>query len=140
MANLKFLTTVSSRLSKVPIKDGQLIFVNDVETIYLDFNSIRVPYNIIKTLPTEQDRKDLTDLKLGFYFVEETCILWRWNNRWMQITTGNEDKMIFAEDIDDLPVKGKEGILYITDDANYIWKDSISDYFIVANKTEWKGI
>lgn len=81
MANLKFLTTVSSRLSKVPIKDGQLIFVNDVETIYLDFNSIRVPYNIIKTLPTEQDRKDLTDLKLGFYFVEETCILWRWNNR-----------------------------------------------------------
>lgn len=38
----------------------------------------------------------------------------------MQITTGNEDKMIFAEDIDDFPTKGKEGILYITDDANYI--------------------
>lgn len=140
MANLKFYTTISSRLSDIPVVDGQLIFVNDVGVIYLDFNGIRVPYNLIKTLATENERQQLSNPEEGWYFVEETCVLWKYSQKWYQVTSSNNDNIIFAGNYDDLPPKGKENILYVTEDANYIWRDSLNDYLMTANKTEWKGI
>lgn len=47
---LQFIATTGSRLSDLPISDGQLIFLQDRHKIVLDFNGSRKFYNDIEIL------------------------------------------------------------------------------------------
>ena len=105
MANINqimsVLSTTASRLPDLSIKNGQLIFIRDSQTIALDFNDKRTFYNEIVVLQTDIERTSLlTPISGLFYFVEETNVLWRYQSQWKQITTPPESiKEISEEEI-----------------------------------------
>ena len=55
---LKAVSTVDSKLSNLPIEDGQLIFVYDKKKIVLDNHGIRTIYEQIQTIENEDQRKE----------------------------------------------------------------------------------
>ena len=61
MANtiMSLVATNSSRIRELVIKDGQLIFMQDVGRIACDFKGKRVFYNQIVELETEDIREEL---------------------------------------------------------------------------------
>lgn len=87
-AVLSTIATSNSKLPSIPVKDGQLIFVQDKNTIAFDFGSRRRVYKQIEDLATEADRLSLlapvTDC---YYYVVETSVLWTYRDGWVQITT-----------------------------------------------------
>lgn len=138
MANImKVYTTVATKLSSLPVQDGQLIFVSDTRQIYLDFSGTRVSYNIIQTFNTDEDRATWLVPVEGFYFVKSTGVLWNYSSGWTQLSPDNLNQIFFGETIDDFPTLGNECILYITDDATYKWDVLTGSYKMVSNKTEW---
>lgn len=79
-AIVKFYSTVSDKLSEIPQADGQIIFTKDTQTIYLDDAGVRLPYNVIKIFSKDAFRQALINPAEGFYFVEETAVLWRYKD------------------------------------------------------------
>lgn len=132
---LSLVATVGNRLSDLPIKDGQLIFVQDKRKIAMDLNSKRVFYNEIAELETEEERSALTAPAEGFYFVIETAVLWTYRNQaWVRITTPPEEIVRIGVD---LPELGRRGLLYV-DTARQeisVWDESTGTYVVVANTT-----
>ena len=120
-ATIKYISTVESKLSQLPIENGQLIFINDTRKIFLDFNDIRTEYSQIMVLQNEEHRKNILSPVTGFYFILSTCTLWRYQNgEWIQITTPPKENIAFL-DYSDLPKQGKEEVLYVTKDQSYRW-------------------
>lgn len=78
---VKFYSTVSSNLNQIPQSDGQIIFAKDTQVMYLDDEGIRLPYNVIKVFKQDSFREALINPAEGFYFVEETAVLWRYKNK-----------------------------------------------------------
>ena len=74
----------------------------------------------------------------GYYFVEDTNVLWRYKKMWIQITPSNLSPILFFGNQTELPSEGVENTLYCTNNAIYTWKQS--SYQMVADKTEWKTI
>ena len=139
MAIVKCYNTVNSKLAQLPVSDGNLIFVTDTRTIYLDINGTRLGYSDIKILPQESDRTSILAPVEGFYYVEETDIFWRYKEGWKQITPDNLNPLFFGA-YEDFPPTGKDNVLYISDDATYKWDSLTSTYICVSNKTEWKEL
>lgn len=81
MAQMKVVYTTSDRLDQLPIEDGQIIFVADVRTIYMDMKSKRVSYSTIFVFADDEERLAMTDPAQGFYFVESTNVVWRYGAR-----------------------------------------------------------
>lgn len=73
---IKFIATDSSHISDLEITSGQIIFSRDNRTIYLDTDNTRTEYKAIISIPTEQDRIAMVSPVAGYYFVEDTSILW----------------------------------------------------------------
>lgn len=142
MANaiVKMYTTTASKLSQLQVLDGQLIFVRDVRKIYLDINGARLEYSIIQVLASEEDRSNLLAPVEGFYFVESTHVMWRYKDKWTQISPFNLNPIFFGGTSDDLPSVGDSATLYVTDDATYKWDALLREYVVVSNKTEWKTL
>lgn len=138
-AIVKCYSTVDSKLGQLPVSDGNLIFVKDTKTIYLDINGIRIGYSDINILNSESDRTSILAPVEGFYYIEETDILWRYKEEWKQITPSNLNPLFFGE-YSDFPPTGKENVLYISDEATYKWDSLTSQYICIANKTEWTSI
>ena len=65
----KLVATTSSRVRLLPIKDGQLVFIQDLGRIAFDFNGKRVFYNQIVQLDTEAERLALNEPLSGYYFI-----------------------------------------------------------------------
>lgn len=130
------IATRSSRVRELPIKNGQLVFIQDVGRIAFDYNSKRVFYNQIAELQTEVERLTLDNPLNGYYFVVDTAILWRYDNGWIQITEKPEN--IVSIDVE-LPALGqaKENVLYVSKAEKEIAVfDSVTnEYIVVANKT-----
>lgn len=85
---LSVYKTVNSKLSDLPLSNGQLIFVQDKQTIALDFGGKRTIYKQIEELATEDARTSLLAPVAGlYYFVIETGVLWTYQDGWVQITT-----------------------------------------------------
>ena len=85
---LSVYKTVNSKLSDLPLSNGQLIFVQDKQTIALDFGGKRTIYKQIEELATEDARTSLLAPVAGlYYFVIETGVLWTYRDGWVQITT-----------------------------------------------------
>ena len=138
-AIVKAYSTTNSKLSQLPVSDGNLIFVKDTHTIYLDLNGNRLAYTDIVVLPKETDRTSILAPIEGFYYVEETDIFWRYKEGWKQITPDNINPLFFG-DYEDFPPTGKANVLYISDEATYKWDSLTSTYICIANKTEWKSL
>ena len=51
----KLCATTSDRISDLSVKDGQLIFIQDIETIAFDFHGKRKYYNQIAELEQDSD-------------------------------------------------------------------------------------
>ena len=60
---LSVIGTMKSRLPDISIKDGQLIFIQDVSTIALDLHGKRNFFNQIVELSTDEQRQSLLQIK-----------------------------------------------------------------------------
>lgn len=136
---LSVIATTSERVTDLAIKNGQLIFVQDMGRIAFDFKEKRKFYNQIEELDTELARKELESPVNGvYYFVIETAVLWTYrNNEWVQITSKPNEVVFIGTEFPEL---GKEQTIYAnTTDGNEhiaIWDEESSDYKIVADKTQ----
>ena len=136
-AKVKFYSTVASKLADLPVVDGQFILVRDQRTIYVDLNGMRLGYHDIQVVSSESDRTQILAPTEGFYYVDETNVMWRYKGGWKQITPSNVTPFVYGE-FDSFPKVGKEGTLYATKNETYIWDSTLSSYICIANKTEWK--
>ena len=120
---LKVVSTVDSKLSTIPAKDGQLIFVYDKKKIILDNHGVRTVYEQIQTIETEEQRNDLLAPIDSFYFVIETSILWRYTNgHWNQITTSPQ------EQIDRIVAEGTKQVKAVRDEGQKVLQSIPEDF------------
>lgn len=138
-AIVKFYHTTQSKLAQLPVSDGNLVFVTDTKKMYLDINGNRLGYQDIQVFPTETDRTSILAPIEGFYYIEETNILWRYKEGWKKVTPDNLSPLFFGA-YEDFPPTGNSNVLYISDDATYKWDSLTSTYICVSNKTEWKEL
>ena len=136
MANavMSLVATSSSRIRELTIKDGQLIFIQDLGRIAFDYKGQRVFYNQIVELETEAERLDLNEPLDGYYFVIDSACLWFYKSGWTQITE-KPDNILFIDV--ELPQLGQQGKLYVdTDDREIsVWDEETGEYMVVSNYT-----
>lgn len=136
----KLIATTSDKIKDLVIKNGQLIFIiGDSPRIAFDYKGKRTFYNQIEELETEQERKNLSDPVNGkYYFIIETAIFWRYFNGWIQLTQ-KPDEILFIGD-GDFPELGQPKTLYINktdgNESISIWDEEVSEYKVVADKTQ----
>ena len=142
MAQMKLVYTTSKKIDSLDIVDGQIIFCPDDDIIALDMKSQRFTYKTIKTFDTDADRLNAAFAAPGFYYVEETNIIWRLTAAkvWRRITPTNISPVIYGETKEVFPTLGEEGILYYTDNGIYNWKPQLNTYNLIANANTWEGI
>ena len=132
---MRLIATNSNKIRNLTIKDGQLIFIQDLGRIAFDFKGKRVFYNQIVELNTEAERKALESPLDGYYFVIGSGCLWFYKDKeWIQITERPED--ILQIDVE-LPQLGQENKLYINTAERDIsvWDEKTNQYIPVANYT-----
>lgn len=133
---MSLVATSSSRIRDLVIKDGQLIFIQDLGRIAFDFKGKRVFYNQIVELDTEAERLALEQPLDGYYFVIDEACLWFYQDEWVQITEKPE-KIVFVGV--ELPELGQANKLYAntTEGAENIsvWNEELGAYVVVADKT-----
>lgn len=137
MAVAKFYYTTSDKLQELPVQNGQIIFVPDKNTLCLDMNGQRSYYQTIKTFATDRERLDATNLIKGFYFVEETSDFWEWKNGWEKTT---KSPVVYGSTVASFPARGKEGVLYYSDDGVYRWNKEQVNYKLIASVNAWDNI
>jgi hypothetical protein len=131
---MSLVATSSSKIRQLTIKDGQLIFVQDLGRIALDFNGKRVFYNQIVELEGEAQRQSLIEPLDGYYFVVDEACLWFYKNGWTQIT-GRPNEVLFVGV--ENPQLGSANKLYVDVDDKEIsvWDETTGTYIAVANYT-----
>ena len=135
---LSVIATTSDRVKDLTIQSGQLIFIQDLGRIALDFKNKRKFYNQIEELDTELARQELESPVNGnYYFIIETAVLWTYrNDAWVQITTPPSDVVFVGVEF---PQLGQKQTIYVnTTDGNEhiaIFDEDTSDYKVVADKT-----
>lgn len=130
---LSVCATRSDRLPELPIKNGQLIFIQDKCRIAFDYGDKRKFYNQIELLEADYERVNLEDPVNGhFYFVVDTAVLWFYQNDWVQLTTAPEEIIFIGTE---MPELGVEKTLYVDKDKKEIsvWDDG--EYIVVSDKT-----
>lgn len=131
---MSLIATTSSKIRNLAIKDGQLIFIQDLGRIAFDFKGNRVFYNQIVELDTEAERLNLDSPLSGYYFVIDTAVLWYYQDEWVQITEKPQEVIFIGVE---LPELGQEKTLYVDKDDREIsvWDDETNQYITVANYT-----
>ena len=131
---MSLIATTSSRIKDLVIKEGQLIFIQDLGRIAFDFKGKRVFYNQIVELNTEAERLSLDSPLSGYYFVIDSACLWFYQDGWVQIT-GKPEEVIFIDV--ELPELGQEKTLYVDKDDREIsiWDEETKQYIVVSNYT-----
>jgi hypothetical protein len=131
---MSLIATTSSRIRDLVIKDGQLIFIQDLGRIAFDFKGKRVFYNQIAELNTEAERLALESPLDGYYFVIDSACLWFYQDGWMQITEKPQEILFVGTE---LPQLGQQDKLYIdTDDREIsVWDEATDTYITVSNYT-----
>ena len=137
MAAVTLYTTKPKFVSQIPVKNGNLIFVEDTGKICFDFNDKRNEYNTLFTFKNEQARQDYPAIVEGYYFVKGSGCLWYFDpsNGWRRITKRPEDVVNFT---DELPKEGKKGTLYVNQVTQvvYSWDENNKKYIAVSNFTK----
>lgn len=137
---LSVCATTGSHLPDISIKDGQLIFVQDLHRIAFDFNGKRVFYNQIEEIESEQERVAFASPESGqFYFVIETAVLWTYRDGWIALNSSPEDVLFIGVE---MPELGSSKKLYVNKENKEIsiWDENSGGYLVVANKSEIKPI
>lgn len=133
---LSLVATKSSKIRNLVIKNGQLIFIQDLGRIAFDFNNTRVFYNQIVELNTDSERLALDSPLNGYYFVIDTGVLWSYKNGWIQITEKPQEVVFIGVE---LPALGQANMLYANTTEGSenisIWDENLGTYVIVADKT-----
>lgn len=130
---MKFIATTSDKMKDIEVKNGQLIFSRDDRVIYLDSDE-RTSFQQIITLIDEAQRVNMASpMNKTYYFVEETCILYYYDNSWKAITTPPDEKTIFIGE-EELPTTGKESTLYITKTGMYQWDKESNEYICMGGE------
>lgn len=131
---MSLIATTSSRIRDLVIKDGQLIFIQDLGRIAFDFKGKRVFYNQIVELNTEAERLALESPLDGYYFVIDSACLWFYQGGWIQITEKPQEILFVGTE---LPQLGQQDKLYIdTDDREIsVWDEATDTYITVSNYT-----
>ena len=135
MANtiMSLVATNSPRIRELPIKDGQLIFIQDLGRIAFDFKGHRVFYNQIVELETEAERLMLDDPLDGYYFIIGTGCLWFYKDGWIQITEKPEEVVHIDVELPQLG-QAKENVLYVNKAEKEIAVfDSASNNYVVVS-------
>lgn len=139
MANaiMSLVATNSSRIRQLPIKNAQLVFIQDMGRIAFDYNNKRVFYNQIVELETDADRLLLEEPLDGYYFIIDTAILWHYKDGWTQITEKPQEIVFIGVEF---PALGQANKIYAnTTNGNEhisIWSDELGCYVVVADKTQ----
>lgn len=139
---MRFIATTSDKISTIVKQKGQLIFSRDDRVIYLDTDTnTRTEYRSIISLINEEQRQSIISPVSGFYFVEETAVLWTYsiNKEWEQLTQTPDNRILFYSSISEFPAQGKEGILYNTLDNIYKWS-SLQNTYIKIGSEIWEPI
>lgn len=133
---LSLVATTSSRIRDLVIKDGQLIFLQDLGRIAFDFKGNRVFYNQIVELNTETERLALDSPLGGYYFVIDTACLYFYQDEWIQITEKPEHIVQVGVELPELG-QAKEDTLYVNKIAKEIaiFDKETENYIIVSNYT-----
>ncbi len=133
-AIMSLIATTSSKIRDLVIKDGQLIFIQDVGRIAFDFKGKRVFYNQIVELDTEAERLTLDSPLSGYYFVIDTAVLWFYQDEWIQITEKPEEVIFIGVE---LPELGQQNKIYVDIDDKEIsvWHEDTNQYIVVSNFT-----
>lgn len=134
---LSLIATSSSKVRDLVVKNGQLIFLQDVGRIALDFNNKRVFYNQIVELNTDVERLTLDSPISGYYFIIDTAVLWYYQDGWVQITEKPENILFIGTELPALG-QGKENTLYINkaDKEVAIFDKTSNEYVIVSDYTK----
>lgn len=135
---LSVCATRSDRLPELPIKNGQLIFIQDKCRIAFDYGDKRKFYNQIELLEADYERVNLEEPVNGhFYFVVDTAVLWFYQNDWVQLTTAPEEIIFIGTE---MPELGVEKTLYVDKEKKEIsvWDDG--EYIVVSDKTNVDSI
>lgn len=129
------IATTSSRIRDLIIKDGQVIYIQDLGRIAFDFNGKRVFYNQIVELNTEAERQTLDSPLSGYYFVIDTAMLWYFKDEWIAITEKPREVIFIGVE---LPELGQENKIYVDVDDREIsvWDEQNNRYIVVSNYTE----
>ena len=140
MAKIVFKSTTASKLSELPIVDGQLIFVKDTHSILLDNDSKRIKYEQIIILQEDTERTSiLAPITNLFYFVEETNCLWKYKDGWVLIYSPVSAKTKTTENVEvAIDENGKLWVPEYPDNSNYMDlsnKPQLNGVEIVGNKT-----
>ena len=132
---MSLVATTSSKIRNLVIKDGQLVFLQDVGRIAFDFKGKRVFYNQIVELDSEADRLALENPLNGYYFVIDSACLWLYKDEWIQITEKPQEILFVGVE---LPTLGQQGKLYVDADDKEIsiWDEQTEKYIKVSNFTE----
>lgn len=135
---MRFIATTSDKMNSIDIESGQLIFSRDDRVIYLD-TDVRTSFQQIITVVNEQTRQELISPVSGFYFIEDTKTLWRYNNSiWEQLTEPPKENLVFAER-ENFPVQGQEEVLYVDKDTIYTW-DANNNVYTKMGALNWEPI
>lgn len=134
--NLKVIATLSSRVRDLPIKDGQLIFIQDLGRIAFDYKDKRVFYNQIVELATEAERLALDSPLSGYYFVIDRAVLWFYQDEWVQVTESPKEVIFIGVELPELG-QAKEGTLYVNKAEREIsvYDSDLNEYIIVSDYT-----
>lgn len=134
-APFKVIATKSSRIKDLPIANGQLIFIQDLSRIALDFGGKRTFYNQITELDKDSERTSMTDPVYGYYFVIDTAILWLYKDGWIQVSGTPGEVMYIGTE---LPELGQANKLYVNKQIKNIsvWDEESHSYIVVADCTD----
>ena len=134
---MSLVATTSQKVKDLIIKDGQLIFVQDLRRIAFDFKGQRVFYNQIIELNTEVDRLALISPTFGYYFVIDTAVLWFYQDEWIQITEKPEKVVFIGVELPELG-QAKDNALYVNKAEREIavFDSASNEYIIVSNYTK----
>ena len=130
------VATNSSRIKDLVIKDGQLIFMQDVGRIAFDFRGKRIFYNQIVELESEVERLTLDPLLPGYYFVIGTGCLWHYKDEWVQITERPQEVVFIGVELPELG-QAKENVLYVNKAEKEIavFDSGLNSYVVVSDYT-----
>ncbi len=74
--------------TQLPIREGQFLMTSDTKNVFYDLTSERMQLTDIIELDTEEQRQAILAPLNKFYFVKDTCSLWRYNNEWVEWKRG----------------------------------------------------
>ena len=133
---MSLIATSSTRVKDLVIKDGQLIFIQDLGRIAFDFKGKRVFYNQIVELQTEAERIKLDSPLSGYYFVIDTAVLWFYQDGWTQVTGRPDEVISIGVELPELG-QAKDNVLYVNKAEKEIavFDKALNEYIIVSDYT-----